>query len=688
MGIALLVLDYETRRHIRPAQLLALTAGGIAQVALIGYLYGVESLYSVGIYSSMALPTALGIAVLAIGLLCARPQHGIMEVVTSDTMGGVILRRFLPIVVAVLVLIGWLRLLGQLAGFYDTNFGLALMVMLSAAALTVVLWLNASWLNRIDTERKRAVESLDVNEERFRRFFENMHETFVVQEVVMDQAGKPVDLKFLDVNPAAERFLGKTRFELMGRTRTEVSGRPDPEGVEMAGRVASTGAPFHMVRYSPGFQGWFESFTYSLGSGMVATLSLDITERKQAEQALQKAHEDLELQVLERTAALSQANAFLQTMLDNMPDHIYFKDDKSRFIRNSKSQAKMMGLTDPAAAIGKSDFDFFPQEHAQRSYDEEQNLMKSDRPLMNVEERILWPDARVTWVSTTKLPLRDKNGRVVGTFGISRDITGRKQAEEELQRSNSQLEAANRELEAFAYSVSHDLRAPLRSIDGFSQAVMEDYGELLPEEGRVDLGRVRKAAQHMAQLIDDLLNLSRVTRAPMRSETVNLSEMAQGIITELQHGEPARSLNYIGEPKLIARGDSHLLQVVLENLLNNAWKFTSKRKQSKIELGSKHEKDETIYFVRDNGAGFDMAYTNKLFGAFQRLHTMADFPGTGVGLATVQRILHRHGGRIWAEAELEHGATFFFTVPALKRAESTTVPKDSDSILERAKEII
>ncbi len=422
-------------------------------------------------------------------------------------------------------------------------------------------------------------------------------------------------------------------------------------------------------------------------SGYVS-VSRDISERKQAEEELQKAYDGLELQVQERTAALSQANALLQTMMDNMPDHIYFKDVSSRFIKNSRSQARMMGVNDAAEVVGKTDFDFFPQAHAQRAYDEEQRLIKSGDSLVDIEERVVWPDGRVTWVSTTKLPLRDINDGVIGTFGISRDITERKQAEEELQRSNMQLDAANKELEAFSYSVSHDLRAPLRTIDGFSQAVMEDYGEVLPEQGRSDLARVRKAAQYMAQLIDDLLNLSRVTRAPMKSDTVNLSKLAQGIIAELQRTHSGRRVKFTSVPNLNVRGDPHLLQVVLENLLNNAWKFSSKRERAEIELGSKRENKETIFFIRDNGAGFDMAYTGKLFGAFQRLHAMTDFPGTGVGLATVQRIIHRHGGRIWAEAELDHGATFFFTVPVLESAKSKDASKDKGSIIERAKEII
>jgi light-regulated signal transduction histidine kinase (bacteriophytochrome) len=314
--------------------------------------------------------------------------------------------------------------------------------------------------------------------------------------------------------------------------------------------------------------------------------------------------------------------------------------------------------------------------------------VNSGRPILDIEERVVWPDGRITWVSTTKMPLRDAGGQITGSFGISRDITERKHAEEELQKSNYQLEAANKELEAFSYSVSHDLRAPLRTIDGFSLAVVEDYGDQLPEEARSHLARVRKAAQYMSQLIDDLLNLSRVTRAIMKSDVVNMSRLAHGVIAELQRTQPERRVKFTNKPNLTVHGDPHLLQVVLENLLNNAWKFTSKREEAEIEFGVQQQNEETIYFVRDNGAGFDMAYTGKLFGAFQRLHAMTDFPGTGVGLATVQRIIHRYGGRIWAEAQLDQGATFFFTLAGSAHPKARHVPDKNDSVIERANKII
>jgi PAS domain S-box-containing protein len=402
--------------------------------------------------------------------------------------------------------------------------------------------------------------------------------------------------------------------------------------------------------------------------------------------AMQQLNNKLEQRVIERTAALSEANALLQMLLDHMPDHIYFKDAQGRFIRNSRSQAKALGLRDSAEAIGKSDFDFFP--HAQLSYEKEQEIIQSGKPLVDIEELVVWPDGRETWVSTTKMPLLDQTGEIIGTFGISRDITERKQAEVALQKAKLELEAANEELEAFSYSVSHDLRAPLRSIDGYSHALLEDYGELLPLEGRNFIGYVRSSARRMAELIEDLLKLSQVTRAHINSVPVDLTRLAENILAELQRTNPERRVRYSVAQNLTARGDLRLLQVVLENLLNNAWKYSSKQEQAEIEFGSKYENGQIIYFVRDNGAGFDMTYADKLFGAFQRLHTTTEFPGTGIGLATVQRIIHRHGGRVWAESTVDQGATFFFTLPALEPARPEAKPTEVDSIIERAREII
>jgi len=226
----------------------------------------------------------------------------------------------------------------------------------------------------------------------------------------------------------------------------------------------------------------------------------------------------------------------------------------------------------------------------------------------------------------------------------------------------AELEAANKELESFSYSVSHDLRAPLRSIDGFTMILQSDYREALGPEGQRHADRVRAATQRMGQLIDDLLKLSRTIRAEMARKRVDLSELAGLVARELQATAPERDVVFAIAPGLVVNADPDLMRVVLENLLGNAFKFTSKVARARIEVGSLWEAGTTTYFVRDNGAGFDMKYAGKLFGAFQRLHAVSEFEGTGVGLANVQRIVSRHGGRIWATGVVGEGATFYFTL--------------------------
>ena len=264
-------------------------------------------------------------------------------------------------------------------------------------------------------------------------------------------------------------------------------------------------------------------------------------------------------------------------------------------------------------------------------------------------------------------PLESEDGLLVSA--AIRDITDRKQVEEDIKQLNqdlkqraAQLEAANKELESFSYSVSHDLRAPLRSIDGFSHILIEDYGGQLPPEGIGYLERVRAAAKRMAELIDDLLNLARVTRSPLQLKLTNLSAMVESISNSIKEENPQRNVALSIMPDLMVSGDPHLLHIALENLVSNAWKFTSKKEYALIEFGQQSKTSERTFFLRDNGTGFDMAYVNKLFGVFQRLHSVSEYPGTGVGLATVHRIITIHGGRIWAEAEEGKGATFFFTL--------------------------
>lgn len=326
-------------------------------------------------------------------------------------------------------------------------------------------------------------------------------------------------------------------------------------------------------------------------------------------------------------------------------------------------------------------------------------------------------DQELTDVEVSYVPELDKRGKVVGFAAVIVDISERKRAEMELRQAHAtainmteeavaardqseqaserlrgeverrlqveqeirrlnleleervtartaSLQAANRELESFSYSISHDLRTPLRSIAGFSRILLEDCADQLNEDGQGHLQRICSATSRMGQLIDDLLTLSRVNRNELDRESLDLSVLAREIIAELQQEEPDRTVRCMIAPELTVMGDPHLLHAVLTNLLGNAWKFTANTTGAEIEVGVQDAGGEAQYFVRDNGAGFDMAYASKLFIAFQRLHAVAEFPGTGIGLAIVERIITRHGGRIWAEGSVGQGASFYFTLPA------------------------
>ncbi|MCF6157983.1 MAG: PAS domain S-box protein [wastewater metagenome] len=273
------------------------------------------------------------------------------------------------------------------------------------------------------------------------------------------------------------------------------------------------------------------------------------------------------------------------------------------------------------------------------------------------------------WELASVSPIKAPDGSITHFVAIKEDITERKHIENELRRQRDQLEhlttqltVTNKELEAFSYSVSHDLRAPLRSIDGFSRALMEDCAHTVEEQGKNYIQRIQAASQRMGHLIEDLLNLSRVTRSTMSPKSVDLSALVKAIANEVKEKQPERCAEFIIPDGVTVYGDPNLLQIAMENLINNAWKFTRNCPQAKIEFGSIQYNKERAYFIRDNGVGFDMTYANKLFTPFQRLCKATEFEGTGIGLATVQRIIHRHGGKIWAESAVDKGAVFYFTI--------------------------
>ena len=385
--------------------------------------------------------------------------------------------------------------------------------------------------------------------------------------------------------------------------------------------------------------------------------------------------------VQKEIAARARVEEQFRSLLEFAPDSIVVVNQKDEIVLVNAQTEKVFGYS--RRELFRQSADMLMSQHFRQQHPGLRTQLFGDpkaRPRSaGLELCCLRKDGTEFPVEISLAPLETAEGRLVSC--AIRDITDRKQIQEALRRqaeeverhrselalSNVELIAANHELESFSYSVSHDLRAPLRTIDGFSLALLEDCGEKLDAQGRGYLHRVRAATQRMGLLIDDILNLSRVTRSEMRHERVDLSDIAKSILGDLAIAQPGRHAEVRIKERLHAMGDPHLLHIVLENLLGNAWKFTSKMETAHIQFDQAPSSGTTIFFVRDDGAGFDSAHAERLFGAFQRLHDKDEFPGTGIGLATVQRIVHRHGGRIWAKGAVGGGATFYFTLAQTRR---------------------
>ncbi|WP_238012403.1 PAS domain-containing protein [Dactylosporangium sp. AC04546] len=357
----------------------------------------------------------------------------------------------------------------------------------------------------------------------------------------------------------------------------------------------------------------------------------------------------------------------LLALIDNTSAVIYMRDLDGRYMLVNREYERLFNVSRDTI-VGLTDHDLFPAPIAAAFRANDLQAAERGRPV-SMEETAPGEDGPHTYI-TVKFPLVDARGRAYAVCGISTDITDRIRAEERVRQLNAELEdrvrqrtaeleASTRELDAFAYSVSHDLRAPLRSLDGYAQLLVEDFADRLDEDGCEYLARLQANVARMGQMIDDLLDLSRATRTELRRSRVDLTGLAEQVTEELRTVEPEREVHVRIAPGLTAAGDPDLVRLVLQNLVGNAWKFTSHRPEAVIEV-YREEPDVTV--VRDNGAGFDMRFAGKLFEPFQRLHSTSEFEGTGIGLAIVHRIVARHGGRIWAEGTVGEGAVFRFTL--------------------------
>jgi PAS domain S-box-containing protein len=642
VGIATLVLGWHHRAAQAITHVLALTVGMIALFALTDHAYSASLGSALPLLRPMAVPTALSLMALSVGLVAAVPEYGLAGLLRSSTNAGALARRLLPVVLLAPVFLGWLRLWGERAGWYDTESGTALMVAVIVLVLVAFAWRTFAWSSRSEAERQRIEDALRESEQRHRLLFDVNPEPAWVFDLET--------LRFLTVNAAAVRKYGYTPTEFQDMTIRDI--RPPEDVPRLMKAVSRIGIDFAgggvwRHRTKDGTLLEVEVISHTLayrGRPAQLVLAHDVTERRRAEAALAASEERF------RALAASANDAIISA--DHQGHITYFNPGAEHIFGHGASEVTGSPLTllmperfRDAHRAGLARYLATREAHVVGRTVELIGLRK-DGSEFPVELSL------ASWQREDELAFT----------AILRDVTARREAEDALKRYAVQLEVANAELDAFAYSVSHDLRAPLRSIDGFSAALLEDCAERLGESGRDHLNRVRKASQRMAGLIDDLLALSRVTRATLTRERVDLSALARQIASELRQRDPSRQAEFVISTDIRSEGDTQLLRIALENLLANAWKYTSRRPQARIEFGAAQHDGDRAYFVRDNGAGFDMTYADKLFGAFQRLHSVGEFEGSGIGLATVQRIIHRHGGRVWAEGAVGQGATFYFTL--------------------------
>jgi PAS domain S-box-containing protein len=483
------------------------------------------------------------------------------------------------------------------------------------------------------SERKRSEEKLRESETRLRELYENMASGVAMYDAIEDGE----NFVFKGINRSGEKMSNVKKEDIIGKKVTEVFPKVKEFGLfKVLQNVWKTGKsqghPLSLYK-DERLESWYENYVYRLPSGEVIAIYDDVTQRMKAEEEVRE--------------------------LSKFPS-----ENPNPVLRVTKD-GKLLYANEAAVVLTESKKCFGEEGKVVQAWKEE--IDKALDTKKGVVFEVEWHEK---YYSFTVAPVLD--AAYINLYG--RDVTERRKAENKLEKykvhleelvevRTRELEGANKELETFSYSVAHDLRAPLRSMDGFSRILLDTCKDKLDDDSKDNLDRIRKASQRMAQLIDDILVLSRVTRQEIKKERVDLSKMAELVLSDIRGSDPSRQkVEVVVQKGLFVEVDPNLMQLVFENLLGNAWKFTSKTGDVKIEFGKTTEEKENIFFVRDNGAGFDMAYVDKLFCAFQRLHSEKEFPGTGIGLVSVKRIISRHGGRVWADGEMGKGATFYFTI--------------------------
>lgn len=796
IGAAIVLLMSGRRRMQILAQTIAALVAAVALLALFGYTFHIEILYGLGHQMYMSLPVACALLALSVAIGCTTCEHGFVAQTTTRSGGSLMLRRLLPLAIAIPWIVAFLAAQGAHRGWFSGDMDDLLIAATLMATFSALLYFNGRALNRLDAEREATQEVLRRSSEQWKLTFDCMSEGLSYHDVnynvvasnaafrnllgnseveghkcfeavhgcsaahqdcpmtrtlqtgrteeseiyeprlgkhllvrtdpVRDSAGQifrivhvveditarkkaeenirrfasiveqsedaifstDMEGRILSWNRAAERIYGYAADEILGQSVSLFTPPETPDDALSVLACTARGERLEgeeRIRVRKDGSRFFALLTVSplrdLNGKMVGASGIvrDITDKKRVEQEVQR------------------TRAELNAVVDSMGEGLYQLDTEGRLVFMNAAGERMLGYR-LHEVLGRTMHDVIHSrlpDGTSRHLDDcpLTRVLRQGDPFHSDSDWFMRKDGTFMPVEYTSSPLII-DGEPAGAVLSFRDITERRRAEEEqrhldelerrarreveaknveieklnaeletrVQQRTAELEVANRELEAFSYSVSHDLRAPLRSLDGFSHILLDEYHDRLDAEGRDFLTRLRNASQHMGQLIDALLQLSRVSRSDITSRHVDLSEIAQRIAADLQSHSPGRKCIFEIAPDVRVIGDPRLLHAAMQNLLGNAWKFTARRKEAHIEFGVSEQSGARTFFVRDNGAGFDMNYSNKLFGAFQRLHTASEFEGSGIGLATVQRIIRRHGGKVWAEGRPDHGATFYFTL--------------------------
>jgi PAS domain S-box-containing protein len=752
-----LILLYRNKAF-RIFQLLSLTVFALALLTLIGYAYAVEDFQGgMTSFTKMAIHTSLAFVFLSAGMLFSKSDNGIMRIYTNNGVAGITIRKLLPVIIFIPLISGWLRLIGQDAGYYDTEFGEALFSFITILILVIVVFGISSNLLSIDKKRKKAEELLN----EYKHFFNNSNDLACIANM---------QGYFEIINPKFKKVLGYSEKEFLERQLIEFIHPDDIDSSlqEHEKQKSDSKVVTNLVnRYQKkdGNYLWLDwNSTPDPATGKIYAIARDITERKKAEEILKKSLKEIS----DYKYALDESSI---VGITNQKGIIQFANDNF---------CKISGYTIDEL-IGQ-DHRIINSGHHPKKFIKKLWKTIANGKIWRGELKNRAKDGTIYWVDTTIVPFLNEQGKPFQYLAIRTDITERKKAEQELKNIAAKLKEAqalakvgnwesnlatntdtwsdeafkilgidpnttipsldtylscihpndlpfvkekvnevfatlkgntynyrikrkdgtiihavsqstmdfdennepvrlfgivqditeiknaeeklieiNKELESFSYSISHDLRAPLRAINGYAQILHDDYGKKLDPEGIRILETIKHNAIKMGTLIDDLLAFSRLGRKEIQKTVVNMNKLTESVIHEMN-----KSMTHKAEINTThlhnVKADYSLLHQVMSNLVSNAVKYSSKEKNPVVKISSEEKNGEIVFSVNDNGAGFDMEYADKLFGVFQRLHSQEEFEGTGVGLAIVQRIITRHGGKVWAEGKVNEGAVFNFSL--------------------------